>query len=94
MAAVIGVGGVFYKADDPDALRAWYQRVLGAERRRVLVARAVAVGDQRVVRVARVGGRQVNRLDERAGRLVGLERFDGEGLGFHFFVITPVVENP
>jgi predicted enzyme related to lactoylglutathione lyase len=31
MAAVIGVGGVFYKADDPDALRAWYQRVLGIE---------------------------------------------------------------
>jgi predicted enzyme related to lactoylglutathione lyase len=31
MAAVIGVGGVFYKASDPDALRAWYERVLGIE---------------------------------------------------------------
>jgi hypothetical protein len=26
MAAVIGVGGVFFKADDPDALRTWYVR--------------------------------------------------------------------
>ncbi len=31
MAAVIGVGGVFFKADDPDALRTWYERVLGIE---------------------------------------------------------------
>jgi predicted enzyme related to lactoylglutathione lyase len=29
MASVIGVGGVFLKARDPDALRAWYERVLG-----------------------------------------------------------------
>jgi predicted enzyme related to lactoylglutathione lyase len=31
MAAVIGVGGVFYKANDPETLRAWYERVLGIE---------------------------------------------------------------
>jgi predicted enzyme related to lactoylglutathione lyase len=31
MATVIGVGGVFLKARDPDGLRAWYERVLGLE---------------------------------------------------------------
>lgn len=29
MAQVIGVGGVFLKARDPEGLRAWYERVLG-----------------------------------------------------------------
>jgi predicted enzyme related to lactoylglutathione lyase len=29
MARVLGVGGVFLKAHDPDALREWYGRVLG-----------------------------------------------------------------
>ena len=29
MARVIGIGGVFFKAKDPDGLRAWYQRHLG-----------------------------------------------------------------
>lgn len=29
MAKVLGIGGVFYKAADPDAVRAWYARVLG-----------------------------------------------------------------
>ena len=29
MARVIGIGGVFFKAKNPDALRAWYQRPLG-----------------------------------------------------------------
>lgn len=28
MAKVLGIGGVFFKADDPDALRDWYRRVL------------------------------------------------------------------
>ena len=31
MAKVLGVGGVFFKASDPDALRQWYARVLGLE---------------------------------------------------------------
>ena len=31
MAKVLGVGGVFFKARDADALRAWYTRVLGLE---------------------------------------------------------------
>jgi predicted enzyme related to lactoylglutathione lyase len=31
MARVLGVGGVFLKARDPDALRGWYERVLGIE---------------------------------------------------------------
>jgi len=31
MAKVLGLGGVFFKADDPDAVRAWYTRVLGVE---------------------------------------------------------------
>jgi len=31
MARVLGVGGVFFKARDPDALRAWYKRVLNLE---------------------------------------------------------------
>ena len=31
MARVIGIGGVFLKAKDPDGLRAWYQRHLGFE---------------------------------------------------------------
>jgi catechol 2,3-dioxygenase-like lactoylglutathione lyase family enzyme len=29
MARVLGIGGVFFKAADPAALRAWYTRVLG-----------------------------------------------------------------
>ena len=29
MAPVTGVGGVFWRADDPDGLRAWYADVLG-----------------------------------------------------------------
>lgn len=31
MAKVLGVGGVFYKAEDPKAVRDWYARVLGFE---------------------------------------------------------------
>lgn len=31
MAKVLGVGGVFYKSADPDALRAWYRAVLGLD---------------------------------------------------------------
>lgn len=31
MARVLGVGGVFFKAQDPDAVRAWYAGVLGVE---------------------------------------------------------------
>jgi predicted enzyme related to lactoylglutathione lyase len=31
MARVIGIGGVFFKAVDPVALRDWYRRVLGFE---------------------------------------------------------------
>ncbi|HEX5262354.1 MAG TPA: VOC family protein [Phenylobacterium sp.] len=31
MAKVIGIGGVFYKAQDPQAVRDWYARVLGFE---------------------------------------------------------------
>lgn len=29
MAAVLGIGGVFFKSRDPAAMRAWYTRVLG-----------------------------------------------------------------
>ena len=29
MAKVLGVGGVFFKAEDPAAVSAWYRRVLG-----------------------------------------------------------------
>lgn len=29
MASVIGVGGIFMACDDPEATKAWYQRVLG-----------------------------------------------------------------
>ncbi|MFM5922803.1 MAG: VOC family protein [Novosphingobium sp.] len=29
MARVLGLGGLFFKAADPDATRAWYTRVLG-----------------------------------------------------------------
>jgi hypothetical protein len=29
MAKVLGIGGVFFKAKDPDGLRDWYRRVLG-----------------------------------------------------------------
>jgi len=28
---VTGIGGIFFKASDPDALRAWYQRHLGLD---------------------------------------------------------------
>ena len=28
MAKVLGIGGVFFKSDNPDALREWYKRVL------------------------------------------------------------------
>lgn len=31
MARVIGVGGVFFKSPDADALREWYQKVLGLQ---------------------------------------------------------------
>ena len=31
MASVVGLGGIFVKARDPDALRAWYRDVLGLE---------------------------------------------------------------
>lgn len=31
MARVLGVGGVFYKSADPEALRTWYRTVLGLE---------------------------------------------------------------
>jgi predicted enzyme related to lactoylglutathione lyase len=31
MAKVLGIGGLFFKAKDPDALRAWYTNVLGVE---------------------------------------------------------------
>ncbi len=31
MATVLGIGGVFFKASDPDGLRDWYRRVLGLE---------------------------------------------------------------
>lgn len=31
MAKVVGLGGVFFKAQDRDALRDWYRRVLGVE---------------------------------------------------------------
>lgn len=31
MAKVLGVGGVFFKAQDTEGLRAWYRRVLGVE---------------------------------------------------------------
>lgn len=29
MAQVLGIGGIFFKAEDGDAVRAWYARVLG-----------------------------------------------------------------
>ena len=32
MAKVTGIGGVFFKSDDPDALYAWYTRHLGVPR--------------------------------------------------------------
>jgi predicted enzyme related to lactoylglutathione lyase len=31
MKRVIGIGGVFFKARDPEALRAWYQKHLGID---------------------------------------------------------------
>ena len=31
MANVLGIGGVFVKSKDPDALRAWYRDMLGVE---------------------------------------------------------------
>jgi predicted enzyme related to lactoylglutathione lyase len=31
MTRVIGIGGIFIKARDPDALRAWYQKHLGLD---------------------------------------------------------------
>lgn len=31
MAKVLGLGGIFYKAQDPKAVRDWYARVLGFE---------------------------------------------------------------
>lgn len=31
MARVTGIGGIFFKAKDPDALRAWYRRHLGLD---------------------------------------------------------------
>jgi glyoxylase I family protein len=32
MERVIGIGGVFFRAKDPEALAAWYERVLGVPR--------------------------------------------------------------
>jgi predicted enzyme related to lactoylglutathione lyase len=29
MAKILGIGGVFFKAADPDGLRAWYKEILG-----------------------------------------------------------------
>lgn len=31
MKRVVGIGGIFFKANDPDALRAWYRRHLGMD---------------------------------------------------------------
>ena len=31
MAKVLGIGGLFFKVENPDALRAWYAQVLGIE---------------------------------------------------------------
>ncbi len=31
MARVTGIGGVFFKAKDPEALKAWYVKYLGIE---------------------------------------------------------------
>lgn len=31
MKRVIGIGGVFFKSEDPEALRAWYKKHLGIE---------------------------------------------------------------
>lgn len=31
MAKVLGIGGLFFKTDNPDALREWYARVLGVD---------------------------------------------------------------
>jgi predicted enzyme related to lactoylglutathione lyase len=31
MQRVVGIGGIFFKAQDPDALRAWYRRHLGMD---------------------------------------------------------------
>ncbi len=31
MAKVLGIGGIFFKAADPKAVRAWYARVLGLD---------------------------------------------------------------
>jgi len=31
MASVTGIGGIFFKAEDPDATRAWYRDYLGIE---------------------------------------------------------------
>jgi predicted enzyme related to lactoylglutathione lyase len=31
MAKVLGIGGIFFKAEDPAAVRDWYRRVLGFE---------------------------------------------------------------
>lgn len=31
MKRVTGIGGIFFKAKEPDVLRAWYQRHLGVE---------------------------------------------------------------
>jgi hypothetical protein len=33
MGRVTGIGGIFFKARDADALRAWYREHLGSERR-------------------------------------------------------------
>jgi predicted enzyme related to lactoylglutathione lyase len=31
MAKVLGIGGLFFKTENPDALREWYKRVLGID---------------------------------------------------------------
>ncbi len=45
MARVVGVGGVFFKADDPKALAAWYSRWLGLVIEKDVIAAQFAAAD-------------------------------------------------
>ncbi len=45
MAKVVGVGGVFFKASDPEALGAWYSKWLGFTIEREFTAAHFAPGD-------------------------------------------------
>jgi len=45
---VDGIGGVFFRARDPDALRAWYARHLGIEMEDFGTVFTAATGDQMV----------------------------------------------